>query len=98
MEKVCQDCQCPLIVKTGSKTEAQNQESGTSGLMSIINDGDVLRSNDHYQDVISIQAKQVFNAVPEDQQIKNEPLYVFTKVNDRTECDLTVKDVLESDL
>ena len=45
--------------------------------------------------MVSLQSKQVFNNVPEDYQIKNEPLYVFTKVNDRSDRDLRIRDIVE---
>ena len=43
-----------------------------------------------------VQEEEVFNNVPEEHQIKNEPLYVFTKVNDRSDRDLRIRDIVDS--
>ena len=46
--------------------------------------------------MVSLQSKQVFNNVPEEHQIKNEPLHVFTKVNDRSDRNLRIRDIVDS--
>ena len=73
MEKVCQDCQQPLLVQymkpaqtqpTGA-TDNASQSSGNQGLMSLADREDELKDSNAFHDVIDVQNTQVTNGMPE---------------------------------
>ena len=67
--------------------------------MSLVNDRDFeLKDSQHFNNVIDVQNTQVTTGVPEQKQIINEQLYVFSKVGDRVDRDLHIRDIVESNL
>ena len=57
-----------------------------------------LKDSSHFHDVTDVQTFQVHSGIPEQRQIQNEHLYVFSQVGEKTDSDLLVKDLIESNI
>ena len=89
IERLCQDCQQPLVLH---QIESQLDQS------QIQSDQLALKDSQHFHNVIDVQNTQVENGVAEELQIANEHLYVFSQVGEKTDSDLLVRDLIESNI
>lgn len=57
-----------------------------------------LRDSQAFHDVIDVQTMQVTKGLQDERQIANEHLYVFSQVGEKTDSDLLVRDLVESNI
>lgn len=57
-----------------------------------------LKDSQHFHNVIDCQTTQVASGLVADRQIANEHLYVFSQVGEKTDSDLLVRDLIESNV
>ena len=57
-----------------------------------------LKDSQYFQCVVDVQNTQLVSGVPENRQIANEHLYVFSQVGEKTDSDLLVRDLIESNI
>ena len=56
------------------------------------------KDSSQFHDVTDVQTYQIASGIPEERQIQNEHLYVFSQVGEKTDTDLLVKDLVESNI
>ena len=95
IERLCQDCQQPLVLKAHDP----NEESIAipEGVKSF-DEKLALKDSTSFNNVIDVQTTQVTSGVSQDRQIANEHLYVFSTVGEKTDTDLLVRDLIESNM
>ena len=95
IERLCQDCQQPLVLQS----QDPNEESVSipPGVKSF-DEKLALKDSTSFNNVIDVQTTQVTNGVSQDRQIANEHLYVFSTVGEKTDTDLLVQDLIESNI
>ena len=76
--------------------EPTDSANPTRTMADAFDDKLALKDSQHFHDVTNVQAFQVTSGIPEDRQVKNEHLYVFSQVGEKTDSDLLVKDLVES--
>ena len=66
--------------------------------MDVLDDKLALKDSQHFHNVIDVQTTQVASGMPESRTIANEHLYVFSQVGEKTDSDLLVRDLVESNI
>ena len=95
IERLCQDCQQPLVLQPQDPSaESLAPPEGVKSYDEKL----ALKDSTSFNNVIDVQTTQVTNGVAPDRQIANEHLYVFSAVGEKTDTDLLVKDLIESNI
>ena len=99
IERLCQDCQQPLVLQQIADPAAPaNGAQSAANPLEALDDKLALKDSQQFQDVIDVQTVQVTGGVAEERQIANEHLYVFSQVGEKTDSDLLVRDLVESNI